>query len=118
MARPSGFSAHVKSLALKRSEGACEVGLPGCTVQGQDLQHRRARGAGGSRRPDTNEVSNALVVCRSCHNRIEAREAYADVNGWWLPQWTDGAPTDPKCVRVLWFGSWVFFDDEGGVTYV
>lgn len=118
MARRTGFSDRVRSLALKRSEGACEVGLGGCGVQGQDLQHRRARGAGGSRRADTNEVSNALSVCRPCHARIEAREEGCDVNGWWLPQMTDGEPTDPKSVPVLWFGSFVLFDDFGNVEYV
>lgn len=116
MSSRSGFSDRVVSLALRRSGGLCEAGLSGCAGLAQDLQHRRARGAGGTRRADANEVSNAFCMCRPCHNEAESRSAVSAENGWWLPQMTGGVPTDPKSVPVLWFGSFVLFDDEGGTS--
>ena len=63
---------------LERAQYACEVN--GCMLRGQrsegwSLQHRLARGNGGTRNPRTNLPSNLLVVCghgtAGCHGLIE-----------------------------------------------
>lgn len=61
---------------LLRSGEHCEScggsvrGLPDDQVE---VQHRRARGMGGSALPDTHKLSNLLILHRSCHREIEAR---------------------------------------------
>jgi len=65
--RLTGFSPLVRSLIYERSAGRCEI----CDEWASDAQlhHRRARGMGSTRRPDTNLPSNALLLCAACHRR-------------------------------------------------
>lgn len=69
------------------------------------LHHRIPRGAGGSRRPEINSAANLITLCGSattgCHMRIELNRAEAITNGWLLPQWSGGKPTDPTQHAVL-----------------
>jgi hypothetical protein len=57
----------VKLALLRRSQGYCEIMLPGCTVFGSDPHHRKLRSRGGS-----NTLDNLLLACRPCHDRITA----------------------------------------------
>ena len=54
------------------------------------LQHRRARGMGGSRLPDTNQPQNLVLVCGSattgCHGFIESHPHVAAERGFRLAQ--------------------------------
>lgn len=109
----TGFPPAVIRQVLDRSDGRCEAATEVCTAQGVDLQHRRARGAGGSKRPDTNIASNALVVCRPCHHLIETNPILALKNGWRVPQ-----AGDPQTVPVLWFGKWVYLTADGSLLSV
>lgn len=74
---------------LERAQHSCErcseaVG----PVRGVDwhVHHRRPRGAGGSKRTDTNSPSNCTVLCPRCHNEIESYRAVAQSEGWILQQ--------------------------------
>lgn len=71
--RDTGFPDEVKALVLMRSDGRCEA----CGERTGDLQyhHRRARGMGSTRRPDTNTASNCLLVCLLDHAEIESHRA-------------------------------------------
>jgi 5-methylcytosine-specific restriction protein A len=89
---------------------------------GWSVQHRVARGAGGSRRLELNLPANLLILCGSavgdgCHPRVERRGADDLAAGFWLRQWTDGLPTDPATlpVRHARYGL-VLLDNSGGWT--
>jgi hypothetical protein len=109
--RYTGFPVEVLEVVEVRSHGACEVMLPGCTLRWEDTQHRRARGAGGTRRVSTNQASNALACCRACHRSIEGAPVRSARKGWRVAQ-----HEDPLLVPVLWRGrDLVFLDDLGGM---
>ena len=112
----TGFSAEVRKAILARSEGYCEVLAPGCGLTATDIHHRRARGMGGTKRPETNYASNGLNCCRPCHIRCEAMKNWARENGFVLWQ-----SDDPSTVPVWWRSNWdggrkalVLLDDIGG----
>lgn len=71
----------VARAVLDRAAGHCErCGVAGPT----QLHHRRPRGMGGTRRPDT--VHNLAALCRGCHEEVESRRAQALADGWLLRQ--------------------------------
>lgn len=80
------------------------------------IQHRRARGSGGTLRPDTNAPQNGLAVCGSgatgCHGHIEAHPEEAEANGYRVPQNGDPAEVPVNHAHLgpntyLWpNGSW------------
>ena len=88
--RATGFPPKVRQQIVERCAGRCEVMATGCTFTAQAIHHRRARGAGGTRRPDTNLPSNGLACCDACHRRIESQRTEALVAGWLVPQ--NGVP--------------------------
>lgn len=65
------------------------------------LQHRMARGAGGSRRWQTWSPANALVLCGSattgCHHEVEHErsDAHREAGLWLRHEYRDGALRDP-----------------------
>lgn len=65
------------------------------------VQHRRARGMGGTVRPDTSQPQNGIALCGSattgCHGWVEAHPAEAEANGWRVPQ-----AGDPLKVPVVY----------------
>lgn len=82
------------------------------------LQHRRARGMGGSRLPDTNLTSNLVLVCGSattgCHGHIESHRVEAIGRGFNVPQGTLRRPSVPADVPLRdWRGEWWRLDDDG-----
>jgi 5-methylcytosine-specific restriction protein A len=108
MVRATGFSVVVKALIRDRAAGCCEV----CGFYSSDCvaHHRRARGMGSTKRPETNLPSNALWVCALDHNRIESHRSAALDNGWLVHQ---GA--NPGDVPVLRRGVWCLLLDDGSV---
>jgi 5-methylcytosine-specific restriction protein A len=117
----TGFSREVRDLVRQRATAdldddrhvICEVmaRCPGRVVALYDLHHRRCRGAGGSRRPETNLAGNALAICRDCHAFIESQREMAFRNGWLVRQ-----SQTPADVPVLYRGRWVLLADDGTVT--
>jgi len=83
----------VRSVVLERDQYAClacgkPVGLPGTWWS---IQHRLARGQGGS-----NDLSNLVVLCGSatsdgCHLRCEQRDREMQALGYWLESWQSTA---------------------------
>lgn len=103
----TGFSSQVRAVIHERSDRWCER----CGGErGWELHHRRPRGAGGSRRPETNEASNGLNLCGACHRRIESNRTEAYEHGWLVHQ-TD----DPREVPVLYRGTLVYLDAFGNM---
>lgn len=105
---PGAFSPATRRLIITRDEGACvacgrpcvdpDTGIP--QVPFYSIQHRRARGMGGSRDPLTDSPANGVVLCGSavngCHGRVESQPVWASSQGLRIPQ---GA--DPRVVPVF-----------------
>lgn len=64
------------------------------------VQHRVARGAGGTRRRDANAPQTLILLCGSattgCHGHVESRRTEAKANGWAVD-----SNTDPLTVPVV-----------------
>lgn len=113
--KSTGFPADVVELILCRSGGNCEILATGCQLLAAEIHHRRARGMGGTNRPETNAASNGLAVCRRCHIRVESQRHWAFENGFAVRQCDD-----PRWVPVWWrchtdgYGKELVFLDETG----
>ena len=114
--RLTGPTDEVRALVLARDDYRCV--RCGQSVLGQpySLQHRRARGIGGTRRPDTNGAANLLTACGTatsaggCHTWMESHPIAAGELGYRIAQRAN--PTD----RPVWIHDrgWVLLDDHGG----
>lgn len=113
----TGFSPQVKQLMRDR---ALMDGMIRCEVmavcQGRaaslwQLHHRRPRGMGSSRRPETNQAANGLHVCADDHRYIESHRELALRNGWLVRQ--NQTPAD---VPVLYRHRWCLLSDDGSVV--
>lgn len=103
----TGFSSQVRAVIIVRADRWCER----CGGErGFEIHHRRPRGMGGTRRPETNQPSAGLLLCGKCHRRIESHRLEALEHGWLVPQ-----HRDPRDVPVLYRGTPVFLDDHGNM---
>ncbi len=92
----TGFDAATVDAILERDGWSCVRG--GSALWGErgrdwSIQHRRARGIGGTDRPDTNAPQNGIALCGSgttgCHGWVEAHPIEAEAAGWRVPQGGD-----------------------------
>lgn len=88
----------VMQMLITRSRGLCEARTWKCLAPGGRLevlprhrvsiQHRLARGMGGSRRHDIHELPALLVLCgdgvTGCHGWVEARRPGMEERGLWV----------------------------------
>ena len=74
------------------------------------VHHRRARGMGGTRRAETNDAANLVLVCLEHHAWIESNREVALDRGLLVPQ-----AGDPASVPLIRHGAWVFLTDDGRV---
>lgn len=108
----SHFPRHVIELVTGRSGGNCECMSSGCTLIAEHLHHRRPKGIGGTRRPESQWASNALHVCLRCHLKIHAMPTWGRNNGFLVRQ-----SDDPAATPVRWRCSHaVLLDDSGDIT--
>lgn len=97
--------AAVRSMLLLRNGGRCEVtGVP--LRSGQwSVHHRRARGMGGTDRPDVHSLANLLAVTgdgtRGVHGWIESNRDDARALGWLVDR---ESLVDPGQVPVVLYG--------------
>lgn len=104
----TGFPKKVRDLVMLRAGGFCEI----CGWhQPTQIHHRRARGMGSTKRPETNSASNALAVCLDCHAMAESKRQLSLTNGWLVRQNHTPAETP-----VLRYSGWVLLDDLGYTT--
>lgn len=108
--RATGFTPKVRQVIVERSSGRCEVMAEGCTFTATAIHHRRPRGMGGSRRPDTNRASNGLATCDSCHRRVESLRDESRSRGWLVMQ-----NQPPAGVPVVYRGQRTLLLDDGSV---
>ncbi|MFJ1539349.1 hypothetical protein ACIODS_12470 [Micromonospora chalcea] len=98
-AKATGPDAATVALVIERDRGCCvRCGRHVAGgVRGRDfsIQHRRARGAGGTRRADTNMPQSLIVLCGSattgCHDHVERNRVEARGFGWAVRQSDDPA---------------------------
>lgn len=119
-ARDTGPSRAVRKLILAR-EGmqcaGCGVSVAGWPFS---VQHRRARGMGGTKDPAANLPSNLLLLCGSatspggCHLLCEQRDPHMHERGLWLYSWEDPAEVPVMLASRHGSGLTVRLDDLGG----
>jgi len=97
----SAFNKLVRSIIDERARGCCE--LCGMPVESPQYHHRRPRGIGGTKRVETGQAQNALLLHQKCHTRVESNRLEAYESGWLVAQ-----NADPGDVPVrLWDGLFV-----------
>lgn len=107
----TGFSKRVREVITERAGGCCER----CGRQTWDMQvhHRRARGMGSTKRAETNQPANGVLVCGDCHRWIESNRTAALSDGWLVTQCDT-----PASVPVFRRGVSVWLNDDGSLTHV
>jgi hypothetical protein len=120
--RDTGPSRKVRKLVLER-DGCCCV-CCGKSVIGQvySLQHRDARGSGGTSDPMANSPVNLVTMLgdgiTGCHGRVELREDPADgTKGYRLETGQDPALTRVWRVNEFGVGRWSWPTHDGRWLY-
>ena len=106
----TSFSPRVRAIISDRADRYCE--RCGGDI-GTQIHHRRPRGRGGTKRPETNQASNGLLLCARCHSKIESHRTEAYEYGWLVRQ-----HEEPRDIPVLYRGTLVLLDDLGNVLDV
>ena len=88
----------VRPLIRQRSQGRCEIGLPGCWGVARDPHHRKLRSRGG-----TNDPSNILDACGACHDWAHANPALATELGLLVPSRMPVGPVAEVFQRLAQF---------------
>ena len=108
MSRQTGPDADTRATVYHRAGGCCERcgGADGPFA----LHHRRARGMGSTRRPETNQPGNLVLICDQCHIEVESHRHLAMRDGWLVGQ--HATPADvPLEVHAR---GWALLTDDGG----
>jgi hypothetical protein len=121
----TGFSAKVRLQTRTRAgngdpfQALCECCGTWLGLHGGQIQHRLARGMGGSRNPLVKSVVNAALLCGTtftlCHGNAESRnrEHGMEAKGFVIRS-GNGPEHDPRFVPVTLFtGRKVRFGDDG-----
>jgi hypothetical protein len=95
--RDTGPSRKVRALVMAREGNCCAA--CGISVIGRpySVQHRVARGMGGTSSPAANSPERLVLLCGSattpgsCHALCEARDPDMHGRGFWLWSWEDPA---------------------------
>ena len=120
----TGFSPRVRLLVRTRAgngdahDACCENCGTWLGLHRGQIQHRDARGMGGTSDPAKNSVVNAGLLCgtsldkKSCHGAAEDRGSDMNTRGWWLKNGQDPALTPV----ILFGGCVVWLTPEGGYS--
>lgn len=109
-ARDTGPNKAVRELVRIRDGGSVASG----GQDGLQIHHRRPRGAGGSRRADTNQPQNLILLSAVDHAWVEANREEAFELGWLVSQWDDPAEVPVHHYR---YGV-VYLNADGSVSNV
>lgn len=108
------FPEATRRIIYDRADRCCE--RCGIYAYGGAIQHRLARGMGGSKNPAKSAVSNGVLMCAPCHAWVEDRRnrAQAEADGWFIPQ--DGPDPALVPIRHVHLG-FVYLDPAGMYLY-
>lgn len=105
----SEFSDKTRRIVHQRAGSCCErcgrsiVNIPA------EMDHRRAKGMGGSLRKSTHSPANASLLCADCHRWKHANPNKAADSGWHVRQWES-----PETVPLIdAFGNRFLFEMDG-----
>ena len=116
-ARETGPDRTTRELVLERDDYACACCGNSVLYGPYSLQHRAARGMGGTSRLEINSPVNLITLCGSatspggCHLACEQREIRLNELGFWLRSGQDPATTP---VAHAGYG-WVLLLPDGDV---
>lgn len=105
------FSEKVRNQIRDRANDRCE--MCGSLALYHQIHHRRPRGMGGSKDPDTGSAANGLWVHPSCHSKIESNREQAYQKGYLVRQ-----GMDPTSIPVKMGLHWYMLDHHGTRTRV
>jgi hypothetical protein len=118
--RNTGPTPDVVDAVLERDQHSCVCcgeNLQGIRGRDWSLHHRRGRGMGSTRRPESNLPANLVAVCGTgntgCHGWLTENPALGREQGLVLRQHED--PT--KVPAATWYGV-ALFDNEGGMRLI
>lgn len=98
-----------RQVVYQRDGGRCQACGTSIYLTTGSVQHRHARGTGG-----TNDLSNLILLCGSgvtgCHGLCEKRDGTMHARGFWVYSWEVVAEVPAE----LYDGRWVLLDDDGG----
>lgn len=110
--RYTGPSRQVRERVLARDGYRCARCGKHIGAGPSSIQHRKARGMGGTTDPAINSPANLIVLCgdgvRGCHGWVESHREEARAAGWSVPQWGD-----PTTVPVTYWDGKYNLDREG-----
>lgn len=108
----TGFSPKVRAIIEERDGYRCVR----CNKSTTQIHHRRPRGMGGTKRPETSSASNGVLLCGSgtteCHGEVENSRVLARAAGYLVSQRQDPS-TVPLLIRRT---GWVLLNEDGSVS--
>lgn len=107
----SQVSQSVRRLCSQRDKGRC-VRCPGGKMATQ-LHHRRPRGMGSTKRPESNLPANLVSLCNECHAEVESDRLMAYTQGWLVAQ-----DADPEKVILHTPRGSLLLSNDGGFLLV
>lgn len=114
----TGPDTNTRDLIKQRDDWTCaSCSKPITGIAGRDysVQHRIARGPGGTSDPAINSPANLILLCGSattgCHGIAESRDQTMHARGFWLNTWENPA-TFPVDHAVH---GWVLLLEDGGI---
>ena len=108
----AAFSADTKTIVIERAKGRCDK-CGAAITSGAHWHHRRARGMGSTKRPESSSPANCLLLHPACHDYVEKHRTESIDNGWLVRQ-----QDDPRLMPVLLQGVWCLLFDDGTVRSI
>ena len=118
----TGFPETVKLAVRKRAGGGdpdnarCEATGVWLGRYGGEIQHRDARGMGGTSLPVTNSIVNAVLLSTEAHRLAESRDPLLNAQGFWLRNGEDPAETPIMLHSQYGSGVTVWLTPAGGYS--
>lgn len=115
--RSTGPSQDTRMLVYNRDGWRCARCGKDITYIQSSIQHRKARGMGGTKDEEINSPVNLIVLCGSgttgCHGYVETHREEARERGWAVSQWAD-----PADIPVSYPDGPRFLFPDGSYTYI
>lgn len=121
--RETGFSRSVKLQVRTRAgngdpdQARCEATGVWLGRHGGEVQHRDARGMGGTSDPVTNSIVNAVLLSTEAHRLAESRDKGMNDEGFWLRNGQDPALTPILLRSQHGSGVTVWLSEDGGYLF-